>query len=212
MSIVATYARLPASEVGGLQSNPESFWELDVMNKGVESEERKSASESLYLDKGWQLLSWLCSDLGRMEAIHNAAIHHVDFDIEDPEKFKSAIRIAAKNMGLEYTDPSDFSVDPVLLAIQGAREDGDGLVIPELGYGATVFDWDKVKKLNTALNKVTQSSIRARFNVVEMEALYMPGDWVETELEEFLLPQFQRLKELYNRAEVAEQSVVVVLS
>ena len=115
-------------------------------------------------------------------------------------------------MALPYVDPSELPSDPVLMAIQGRREGDGGLTIADLGLAASAFNPHDVQLLATALNGIEEVWLRERFDTGEMKTLDLPGDCEATELDEFYLPQLERLKALYNRAASAGQHVVVVIS
>jgi hypothetical protein len=81
MGIVAYYARLSADQVDALAGNPDLFWARPEMPEGgvVGGLKRlwvdmdwKDSSQLLYLDKDWQILSWLCSLLGNVEERNHA--------------------------------------------------------------------------------------------------------------------------------------------
>jgi hypothetical protein len=99
--------------------------------------------------------------------------------------------------------------DPVLTAIQDRREGDDGARIDGLGTVASVFGPDEVRMLWAALAGIDETAMRYRFDTEEMEILDLPGDWDETEFDEFYFPQLQRLRALYARAAEAGQHVVV---
>jgi hypothetical protein len=98
----------------------------------------------------------------------------------------------------------------VLNAIQGRQREDQR--ITDLGLSAAVFAPDEVDSLLSALNGISESNLRAGFDVKEIEVLQLPGDWEESELDEFYLPQLNRIRTLYSRAASARQRVIVVMS
>lgn len=212
MGVVAYYARVNEADLETLRRDPEQFWKLSEMPWDLATTHDAAASERLYVDKDWQVLSWLCSDMGRAEERYSAALMDVDMSIEDPEAFKTAIAKQVEAMGFQYIDPREMPNDPVLSAMQGRRDGGDGKALGELGLGSAVFTPTEAGHLASALGNLSESWLRERFDVAEMEALCLPADCEESELDEFYLPQLTRIQTLYNRAAAVGQHVVVVMS
>ncbi len=213
MSVVAYYARVNDTDLNAVKSDPEKFWGLNEMSWDLTKTADIGTSECLYVDKDWQVLSWLCSETGRAEERHQAALMGVDPSIRGVDALKAALSQQLESMGCKYVDLDGLPQDPVLTAIQGRREGDAGPTIADLGLGAAaVFDPNEVKRLAAALNDLDEAWLRGRFDVAEMEALCMGGDYEATELDEFYLPQLKRLQTLYNRAVNARQHVVVVIS
>jgi hypothetical protein len=217
MGVVAYYARMNESDVNALKLDPEQYWQLDEMPWDLTKAVDSGASECLYIDKDWQVLSWLCSARGRAEERYQAALVQMDLRVNDEGlsgagEFKAALAREAEAMGFPYVDPRELPADPVLKAIQGRRHGDDGPTVSNLGLAASAFSPQEVQLLATALNGLDEAWLRERFDVGEMEALALPSDCEATELDEFYLPQLERLRALYNRAASAGQHVVVVRS
>jgi hypothetical protein len=216
MGIVASYARLDNDEVEELRDDPDSFWDLQERWTSNETPDG-GALVFLYLDKDWQNLSWLCSATGRIEERNAAAFMRVSDreargeDLSEAGKFKAALAEEAAVLGFSYVDPDNLPSDPVLKAIQGRRDGDNGPMIENLGGTASVLSPEEVRVLAKALGRVTESEMRERFDVTEMETLDLPGDWQLSDLNDCILPQFRRLRALYERAAQEGQHVVVVL-
>ncbi len=217
MSIVASYLRVGAEELEAIRADPESCWDTPQMPYDLGETAGATASECLYLDKEWQILSWLCSDVGRIEERNEAAQFRVLQRRQDGEslrgegEFETAMAEEAAAMGFTYVNAQTLPADPVLTAIQGRRGDDEGPAIENLGMAAAVFGPDEAAALAAALNGVSEAGMRERFDVSEMEVLGLPGDWEESDLDEFYIPQLERLRALYNRAASAGQHVIVIL-
>jgi Domain of unknown function (DUF1877) len=215
MGVVASYARMDAEDVEELHDDPDVFWELQERWTSANQPDA-DALTFLYLDKDWENLSWLCSALGRVEARNEAAFIRVSerkFGGEDfsaAGSFQAALSEESEAMGFRYVDPDSLPDDPVLKAIQGRRKGDVGPMIDGLGT-ASVWRPEEVRMLAQALDRVSESEMRERFDVGEMEVLGLPGDGEMSDLEDFILPQFRRLRALYNRAAQDDQCVVVVL-
>src|SRR5690606_2169026 len=119
------------------------------------------------------------------EAQHMAALINVDAGIEGNDAFKAALAREVAAMGLVWVDPDSLPIDPVLAAIQGRREQSQSADIADFGLHATVFTPDEVQTLSSALNAIDLDQLRERFDVREIEALGLGGDWEESELDEF---------------------------
>ena len=216
--MVAYYARLSAEELDVLKSNPDQFWEVGEMSWNLDDPVESTASECLYVDKDWLVLSWLCSPLGRAEERNQTALIKVvqrresGENLDDNNAFKAALKHECEALGFPYVDFDTQPKDAVLTAIQGRRQDDDGPIIADLGTIASAFDPQEVKTLADALAGLNESELRKQFDVNEMDLLGLPTDGEESELEEFILPQLARVRALYDRAVCAGQHVVVVIS
>jgi hypothetical protein len=211
MSVVASYARMMRDEVETLRVDPGHYWRLAEMPRDLTRIVDVGASERLYLDKEWQVLSWLCSPRGRAEERKQAALIRVPrrADLSQAE-FEAALARELEAMGFPPVDPLELGEDPVLTAIRGRRKADGEPSVANLGLASATFAPDEVQLLATALNSLEEVWLRERFDVGEMDVLGLPTDGEATELDEFCLPQLERLKALYNRAARARQHVVVV--
>jgi hypothetical protein len=215
MSVVASYARMMRDEVETLRVDPGHYWRLAEMPWDLTRIVDVGASERLYLDKEWQVLSWLCSPRGRAEERKQAALIRVPRSGTNGEdlsraEFEAAVARELAAMGFPPVDPLELGEDPVLTAIRGRRKAGGEPSVANLGLASATFAPDEVQLLAAALNRLEEVWLRERFDVGEMDVLGLPTDGEATELDEFCLPQLERLKVLYNRAAKARQHVVVV--
>lgn len=216
MSLRASYARLTKADAEALRADPGLFRKIPRMPFDLSENPTPDGSEWLNLDREWLSLSFLCSAVGRAEERNNAAFDRVmdckanGEDLSAEGAFKAALEREAKKLGYTYVDPEELADDPVLNAIQGRRGEDEGDIIENLGGGATLFSPAEVVALAEALANVKEADMRDAFDIEEMEALYVPNDGDESDIEEFLLPQLRALQTLYARAARAEQCVVVV--
>lgn len=216
MSLRASYARLTKADAEALRADPELFRKIPRMPFDLNENPTPNGSEWLNLDREWVSLSFLCSAVGRAEERNNAAFDRVmerkanGEDLSADGAFKTALVREADKLGYTYVDPEELADDPVLHALQGRRGEDEGDIIENLGGGATLFSPTEVVTLAEALANVKEADMRDAFDIEEMEALYVPNDGDESDLEEFLLPQLRALQTLYARAARAEQYVVVV--
>ena len=211
MSVIASYARVSQADLEALKADPERFWRLREMDRDLGNAANVEASERLDIDKDWVVLSWLCSDVGRAEERYQAALMNVDTSLDD-DRFKTALAREAAAMGFEYIDPRDLPDEPLLTALQGRREGDCGPTVSGLGMAAADLQPDEVVVLAAALSKLEEAWLRARFDIDEIVMLGLPADGEASELDEFYLPQLERLQALYARAAQAGQHVVVVIS
>jgi hypothetical protein len=217
MSVVAYYARVSVETLDDLRQDKDAFWSLPEMPWDLSESAPPEGVECLYLDKEWEVLAWLCSPAGRAEKRHETAhfaLLRSEADRETArsvDEFKAAMAREAAKLGFTYVDPREFPYDPILCAIQGGWEDGEGVTIAGLGLSACVFDLNEVRALASALDRVDEKALRAHFDVDEMALHDLPID-EPSDFDEFCLPAFRRLKALYSRAANAGQSVVVVIS
>lgn len=212
MSIVANYARLSAAELALVKAAPPRLWDLPDMSPDA----AEASSELLYLDKTWEALSWLCSDVGRAEARNLAAQVRASRNKRERSRFgddfELSVAAEARAMGFEFVSAELLPPDPVLTAIQGRPDGDDG---PQLDVGesaaGSIFPPHEVLTLLAVLDALDPADLLDRFDIDEMTALNLPCDGDESELEEFILPALESLKTLYERAARAGQHVVVVL-
>lgn len=216
--MAAYYARVSAEDLEELKSNPDQFWDVGEMSWNLDAPVETAASECLYVDKDWLVLSWLCSPLGRAEERHQTALIKVmqrresGENLDDNSAFKAAIKQECEALGFPYVDFDAQPKDLVLTAIQGRRQGDDGPIIADLGAVASAFDPQEAKTLADALAGLSESELHRQFDVNEMKVLDLPTDGDESELDEFILPQLARVQALYDRAVRAGQHVVVVIS
>src|SRR5262245_31629555 len=179
MSVVASYARMSGNEVETLKVDADQFWRIQEMPRNLGERVDAAASEPLDVDKDWQVLSWLCSPVGRAEERREAALIRVaqrrgeDFSAE---ALKAALRQEVEAMGFAYVDPRDLPDDLVLTAIQGRRKADERRSIANLGLAAAMFGPDEVRTLSAALDRIDEAELREVFNANEMETLDLPGD------------------------------------
>lgn len=216
MSLRASYARLTKADAEALRADPALFRKIPRMPFDLSDNPTPNDSEWLNLDREWLSLSFLCSAVGRAEERNNAAFDRVmdckasGEDLSADGALRAALVREAEKLGYTYVDPEELADDPVLNAIQGRRGEDEGDIIENLGGGATLFSPAEVVALAEALANINEADMRDAFDIEEMEALYIPNDGDESDLEEFLLPQLRALQTLYERAARAEQYVVVV--
>lgn len=213
MSMVAYYARMSSTDLVLLRADVDGFWKLPEMPWDLSDRIGPDGAETLYIDKDWKVLSWLCSETGRAEqrneTAHFSALRSRDGG--DSEELAVSLARAAEKLGFSYVNPRDLPDDPLLAAIQGHRTGDEKATIAGLGLAAVVFDPTEVNSLSSALNRVNEAALREHFEVDEMMLHDLPIE-EPTDFEEFCLPAFERLKTLYARASNAGQHVVVVIS
>ena len=99
-----------------------------------------------------------------------------------------------------------------LIAIEG-RGPRDAR-LAHLGYGGRVFFPMEVSNLSVALDRITESNLRAHFDPETMERFDVAGfAWTKEPpdvLDTILIPIFNRLKAFFRRAALAGQYVLVV--
>jgi hypothetical protein len=84
---------------------------------GPQSIVRKDTCERLFVDKDRQVLSWLCSIVGRAGERRQAALARKhNFDLAG-DAFKRAIAGKVEAMGYACVDPNSLPDDPVLTAL-----------------------------------------------------------------------------------------------
>lgn len=211
MSIVSYHARVDESLLDALPTNPDLFRTLPEKAGPAEA-------ELLYIDKDWWALSWLLSAKAREEQKHEAVIfavarHESDAENRDKAAWEAAKAREAAKLGVELVDTQLMPDDPALIAIQG-RGPRDARLAEVSYYGGRAIPPAEVASLSAALNRITAADLRAQFDPRTMEDLGVAGIlWTEEEpdvLDTILIPIFDSLKALYDRAARAGQYVLVV--
>jgi hypothetical protein len=210
MSIVSYHARLDENLLEALQTNANHFWDLPA-------DAGPADAELLYIDKDWSALSWLLSSKAREEQKQDAVQFALMRSKAAGEKLDDLAWDAAKareasKLGVELVDTEAMPDEPALIAIEG-RGPRDAR-LAHLGYGGRVFLPTEISNLSAALDRITESDLRAHFDPQAMEGFDVAGiRWTEEPpdvLETILIPIFNRLKAFFRRAALAGQYVLVV--
>jgi hypothetical protein len=209
MSIVSYHARVDEDLLEALQANADRFWELP-------EDAGPAEAELLYIDKDGSALSWLLSSKAREEQKHDA-VQSALMRSEAGEKLDALAWDAAKarealKLGIELVDTQSMPDEPALIAIEG-RGPRDAR-LADLGYGGRVFLPTEVSNLSAALDRITESDLRAHFDPQAMEGFDVAGiRWTKEPpdvLDAILIPILNRLKAFFRRAALAGQYVLVV--
>jgi Domain of unknown function (DUF1877) len=210
MSIVSYHARVGENLLEGLRTNADQFWNLP-------EDAGPAEAELLFIDKDWSALSWLLSSKAREECKHHAVQLAVTLGKPGAEKLDNLAWDAAKareasKLGIELVDTKSMADEPALIAIEG-RGSRDAR-LAHLGYGGRVFLPMEVSNLSAALDRITESDLRAHFDPAAMERFDVAGfAWTKEPpdvLDTILIPIFNRLKAFFRRVTLAGQYVLVV--
>lgn len=189
MSVVSSYARLSTSQLENLRTKPDGLASLH--------KDCPAGGAVLYLDKASGVISWLLSPCKRAEQIRFAA--EIESVMNDKEVDNAQM-------------PSVPPLDELLIAIEGRGPNKDERLSSGLGP-ACVFQPDDVVRFDAVLSKVDISTLRRELNFPLMDTLHLPLDYWQEEGEEifveYLVPLFEKLKQLYADAAKANQHVLV---
>jgi uncharacterized protein DUF1877 len=209
MSVVSYHARVGENLLDALQTNADRFWDLP-------QDAGPAEAELLFIDKDGSALSWFCLRT-REERKHDTVQFALMQSKPGAEALDNLAWDAAKareasKLGIELVDTESIADEPALIAIEG-RGPRDAR-LAHLGYGGRVFPPTEVLNLSAALDRLTDSDLRAHFDPEAMERFDVAGlAWTKEPpdvLDTILIPIFNRLKAFFRRAALAGQYVLVV--
>ena len=84
----------------------------------------------------------------------------------------------------------------------------------DMGYGpATYTTIEQTKEISSALNKISADELRAKYDgKLMMEMGIYPEGWDNNESLEYLIENFNSIKDFYNRAAVDNQAVIIFIN
>ena len=84
----------------------------------------------------------------------------------------------------------------------------------DMGYGpATYTTIEQTKEVNNALNKITVDELRKKYNgKLMMEMGIYPEVWDDNESLEYLIENFNTLKDFYDKASALNQAVIIFIN
>ena len=194
MSVVATYVRLSPEQLE-LAAAEDPKVVLDLGREG--NDPAYQGTETLYFDKGYRSIAWLLSPLARAEDDHLARL------IESPDELEAArARVAA--IGAMH-------VDPAFEALYGDRSHVDERFDIGLDPPA-VMSWEKVRTLSAVLDGISSADLEGRLDRGEMIRVGMNYADEDDLMDDYILPNFERLQAFYREAAAQGQVVMVVFS
>ena len=192
MSVVVTYVRLSHEQLERAALHPDVIHRLG----GEEDHPAYGGAETLYFDKAYEPIAWLLSPLARAQA------DHTDRLFRNPDEPDEAARSRVAAM-------KAMPIDPAWEALHGDR----GHVDPRFDIGLdppAVMSPDKVRALSEVLDKISRADLERHFDLAEMDRLDLCYLDEEDVMDEYVLPEFERLQAFY-RAAAANNQVVMVL-
>lgn len=84
----------------------------------------------------------------------------------------------------------------------------------DMGYGPAVYTTiEQTKEVHNALNKITVDELRNKFDGKLMMKLEIyPGGWDDDESLEYLIENFNSVKDFYSKAAADNQAVIIFLN
>ncbi len=214
MSIIAYYVHIDDTQLHALHEQPALVWNINS--------DPSFAKAALFdIDKDYDILAWLISEKKRKEQVQQIASYRaMNREIKaganyDKAEFKRVLTEELAKLGARDEDTNAIPTDLALEAIEGrgTEEQRD----PRLNFGmgnARHFRPDEVKRLSTALDSVTEVSLRKSFSRAEMAKFEVGGiGWLEEKdaaLDEFLIPAFRKLRAFYSDAARLRHHVLVI--
>jgi len=214
MSIIAYYIHVDEAQLQAVRAQPALIW-------NIESDPRFAQAALFDIDKDYDVLAWLLSEKKRKEHLKQLANYRaIHRDIASGGKLDNAEfdRVEAeelKKLGAQPENTDAIPTDIVLEAIEGRGTESQRDPKLNLGMGsARLFKPEEVKKLSSALNKITDTDLRKTFDRKTMAKLDVAGiDWLtepDSVLDEFLIPAFRNLRAFYEDAAQRGHYVFVV--
>lgn len=203
MSVIANYVRLPDKALADWCADPKLLGQLYC---GVTPD-----VEYIDLDKSWEAIAWLLSESKREEKRResDAFPNTDDLDPDDDAAWDSAFDNAPS------ADFQGLTPDLLLIGVEGRTNMKEKRI--DFGYGpASIIDNATVQQIDSALQNITLEYLRGQYDPETMDRhMVYPEVWGEeglAALEEYLIPYFNRLRELYRNAAQDNQKVVVFFS
>ncbi|MDY6945045.1 MAG: DUF1877 family protein [Pseudomonadota bacterium] len=217
MSIVAYYARLSSEQLARCVENPQKLASGAV--------DDMPGAEVIDVDGAWEPLAWLVSPCKRIEQAHNTLFMSEIMSERQPAKPSFVARIARlfQTKSKQKTEPfaaskeslrkaDEAQVDLPLVAIEGRTEVRE----EQLNFGmgaAALFPPEQVVNLRQALAAVSVQAIEAQYKPALMDQSgVFPEHWVEEGrdlMDNYILPNFEKLQRFYSKAAELGQTVLV---
>jgi len=203
MSVIANHVRLPDDTLEEWCADPNL---LQQLHSGT-----RPGVEYIDLDKSWEAIAWLLSECKREEKKRESD-SFPDTDDLDPDD-DAAWDAAFANAPV--ADYQGLTPDLLLVAVEGRGDKREDRL--DYGYGpACILDKATVREINGALRNVTVDDLRQHYDpeLMDRHKVY-PQIWANeglAALEEYVIPYFNQLCDLYRNAAEANQKVVVFFS
>jgi len=203
MSVIANHVRLPDDALAQWCADPNL---LQQFHSGGTPN-----VEYIDLDKSWEAIAWLLSECKREEKKResDAFPDTDDLDPNDDVAWDAAFDNAP------VADYEGLTPDLLLIAVEGRGDNKETRI--DYGYGpACILDNATVEQINSALQNVNVDQLRQRYDPELMDRhIVSPEIWSDegmAALEEYVIPYFNRLRDLYRNAAESNQKVVVFFS
>lgn len=214
MSVIAYYLHVDDTQLRAVREQPAVVW-------NVNSDPRFAKAALVTVDKDYEVVAWLLSDKKRKEQAHQVATYRAIARESQPgaqrgkDAFARLVAAELQKLGVPAEDTDAIATDPVLEAIEGRGSEAQREPRVNFGLGnARWFRPDEVKKLATALERVSEANLRKSFNRSVMAKFDVAGmGWNEEEdsvLDEFLIPAFRKIRMFYTDAAQRGHHVLVI--
>jgi hypothetical protein len=212
MSIVAYYARLSPAQLPQATAAPEALASGDVS--------AFDGAEFIDVDRAWDPIAWLISDYKRAEQAHNSRVMQ---SMRDERRIKSAGFLSRTKSFFGKREASNeliaaaralekIEADVALIGIEGRGSTKEARI--DFGMGpACVFSPAEVSEIAAALRAIDDESLRRAVDFEEMDRVgVFPEQWIEEgqeTLDEYVIPNFVKLRDFYLQSAEAGQVVVM---
>jgi hypothetical protein len=214
MSIIFYYLHLDDAQLAAVREEPALVWSLD-------SDPRFRTAKLTDIDKDYDIIAWLLSPKKRNEQTRQVASYKV-FDIERQSnvtytkaEFLRLVDEELMKLGASLEDPAELAADHVLEALEGRGTEDQREPKVNFGLGdARLFRPAEVARAAAALSSIDATDLRKSFDRTVMAKFDVGGvGWLDENdsvLDEFLVPQFNKIQRFYIEAEKLGHNVLVI--
>jgi hypothetical protein len=214
MSIIFYYLHLDDAQLAAVREEPALVWSLD-------SDPRFRTAKLTDIDKDYDIIAWLLSPKKRNEQARQVASYKV-FDIERHSNATytkaEVLRLVDEELmklGVSLDDPAELAEDHVLEALEGRGTEDQREPDVNFGLGAArLFRPAEVARAAAALSSIDATDLRKSFDRTVMAKFDVGGvGWLDENdsvLDEFLVPQFNKIQRFYIEAEKLGHNVLVI--
>jgi hypothetical protein len=131
-----------------------------------------------------------------------------DKNLIDVDKSWEGLFFLLTGKSLATAEEASFPLQWILTPPQEIDPDQD------MGYGpATYTTIEQTKEINNALNKISVDELRSKYNgKLMMEMGIYPEVWEDIESLEYLIENFNTIKDFYNKASTENQAVIIFMN
>ncbi|MFG1496084.1 DUF1877 family protein [Saccharospirillum sp. HFRX-1] len=207
MSIIANYARIKEADFEKFALDQEKLF--------------SESAEFIDIDRSWDPLSWILSERKRAEHAYNQLVMHSIMSERNQGKTKKPTllkRIFKKDpeeesfrfLKQEQQKLDEFQPEVILVGIEGRGSNKEPRI--DFGYGEScIFKSEELASIAASFNECTRLERKPDFEKMDSEDVF-PSHWREEGddiFENYIVANFNKLKQFYNNAHRENQIVIM---